>query len=288
MIKSGKDAYINGVHATVNWSITHAAALERYAASSTFGGTASTPGNENWTGQATGIGFHPPLMPTGTNFAFKGIVDATVGSVVAMDGNILVSQTQITIPVASSGPVTWSATFGGQGALTQGAVSAADTPAAPPVPAKHCGIMIAPSVADIAEPTALTDIQSITLTFNRPEVTYVSGGLTSRLPGNLEVDLAFDILDRTLVNSLYALNATTIAFICSLAGTVDIFNPYWQLPIRWGEKSNFIVDAKTRQPIGYTVNGQWQAEVGSLINSEFTGWILDPAGDYFFGTAPVE
>lgn len=277
---SGKASYINGVHCLVNWAATEDVALERYAASCTNGGTGVADGNVNWSGTASGIGGTPPLMPTGADFSFKGVIDNTVADNLVMDGTIRVSQTQITIPVAQGGPIRWNATWGAQGLLTEGTVGATDTIGPEPDMAKNGGIRIAANLAAIATPTVINAIQSITLTFNRPENTWVDAGVLKRLTSNLEADVAFELLDRSLANALYAKNTFGIIRAYVSAAT------YWELSVKFGSKGPITVDNASNQPVGYTVNAMWSSVVPTALNTALSGWIKNPAGTYFHGTAP--
>lgn len=277
---SGKAAYINSVHCLVNWAVTEDVALERYAASCTNGATGVADGNVNWNGTASGLGGTPPLMPTGNDFTFKGVIDNALADNLVMDGTIRVSQTQITIPVAQGGPIRWSATWGAQGLLTEGTVGATDTVGPEPDMAKNGQIRIAANLAAIATPTVLTDVQNITLTFNRPESTYVDAGATKRLVGNLEADVAFEILHRSFVNSLYAKNTFGIIRAYVSAAT------YWELSVKFGSKGPMTIDTASNQPVGYTVNSMYSSVVPAALNSTFGGWIKNPALVYFHGAAP--
>lgn len=278
---SGKHAYIDNVPCVAQWQVGESGDLQSYAASCTAGGTGVSDGNIDWAGSASGIGHTPVLMPTGNDFTFKGVADNESGDAIVYDGTILVSQTTINIPIAAGGPITWASVFGCQGALTEGTSGAADATVAEAPSAKAATLKIEDTAAEIAGGTALSDIQSITLTFSRPASSYVSGGYVYRLPGNLAATIAFEILDRSLVNTKYAINAHKVASILVAAGAT------WELPIKWGSKTNFTVDTDTRAPVGYTVNGQWSSVVPTSIDDDAGGYIKNPADVYFFGAAPV-
>ena len=278
---AGKAAYINGVHCLVNWAATEDVALERYAASCTNGGTAAADGNVNWSGTASGVGGTPALLPTGSDFTFKGVIDNTVSDNLVMDGIIRVSECQIQIPVAQGGPIRWNATWGAQGLLTEGTVGAADTIGPEPDMAKNGAIRIAANFAAIGTPTVINAIQNITLTFRRPENTYVDAGVMKRLTSNLEGDLSFELFERTMVNSLYAKNTLGIVRVYVTPTT------YWELSVKFGTKGPITIDNATNQPVGYTVNAMWTSVVATALNTNLSGWIKNPAGTYFHGTAPA-
>lgn len=276
---SGKDGYINGVPCLSNWQASAAAALQEYAASCTGGGVGVTDGNKDWTGSASGIGYQPALLPDGVDYAFLGVVDNDGGGKLDLNGTILVSQMQLDIPIAAGGPITWSTQWAARGAMIGGTVGAADATFAEAPSAKLATIGMSPTF--VGSYTEIPEVQSISLTLTRTLQTYVSAGFIDRVAGNLSSTISFEVLDRDIFNALYDLNIFNVVELTVAPGKT------WNLPMKWGGKSNLNVDVSTRSPVGYTVNGQWSAVVPIAMDANSEGWIKMPDDTYFFGSAPA-
>ena len=268
-IYSGKDAYVNNVPCTQNWSANPGVAHQRYSSSCVPGGTNAPPGVINWTGQMAGVGAQPPVFPTGVDLAFQGVMNNTVGSLRSLTGTILIEQLTIDINKEAYAPISWVATFGGQGALAQAASGAADATVSEAPNGKDLAIKIA-TVA------ITSDLRTAQLVFRRPHTTYVLGGVTYRVAGNLECDINFAVHESSLEIAAFAPNALSLLEVFVTASTA------WKMQkIRFGPKSGFVVDRVSHAIQGYTVNGMWNgAETGAL------GYILGPDATAYYGVAP--
>jgi hypothetical protein len=275
MRRSGKYAYVNGLHCITGWSVTGASSAGRYSASCTPDGSAVSEGNENWTGSIQGVGYDA-LFPEEDDYAFIGVASAKAGQVVNYEGDVLVEQTTIQIPVAQGGPITWEATIGVQGSLTKTTVTPhldATRDHAPS--AKYGGVRIE-ATPDNGTFTDLDDIQNITITLRRPAVISVDSGETFREAGNLEADISFAINTDDLDVALYALNAVKRVRIYVSADDYFEFDA-----IMFTGLSDYrVVRGPQPQMIGYTVNGMWTA---SRETSATLGQILLPDGSELYG-----
>lgn len=275
MRRSGKYAYVNGLECITGWSASGASNAQRYSASCVPDGSGVSEGNENWTGSIQGVGY-TALFPEEDDFAFIGVASAKAGQVVNYSGDILVEQATIQIPVAAGGPITWETTFGIQGELTKSTTPAYTDPMRDHAPTAKAGGVRIESTPDSNTWTALDEIQNITMTFRRPAVVSVNGGLSYREAGNMEADLSFVINTDDLDVALYALNAikrTRVYVTNSLFFEFDA--------IAYTGLSDYrVVRGPQPQMIGYTVNGMWTA---SRPTSNTLGQILLPGGIELYG-----
>lgn len=270
---SGKDAYVDGVPCTTSWSVAHSAAIQRYACSATQGGTGVVEGNINWSGSMAGLGPNPPVKP-GSEFTFKGIVDATNGDTLAIEGTVLIENVRIQFPVRGGGPITWNSTFGAQGLLTSTTplTGVVDPTSKLAISAKDTGITIDPG----GTPYVVPDVQSISLNLSARSATYISSGATERKPGNLIADLSFTLLNRDLFIANYQPNQREIVHIVLNDAT------FWLIDeVVFGNLSNFQVNVATRSIVGYTVGGMWSA-VDDLANNATGNKLVSPDGTVFF------
>lgn len=265
---SGKDGYVNGVPCTTSWSVSQVAAIQAYAASCTDGGTGVVEGNINWTGTMAGLGPNPPVIP-GQEFTFRGIADATIGSVIAIEGTVLIENVSIQFPVQGGGPIVWTATFGAQGLMTSSVTGAADNTSQLAVSAKDAEVEIDPATtAQIIE-----NVQSIALAFSASSVTYVNDGVTYRKSGNLSANLSFDVLNGDLFVAGYQPNERHEVHVNIGDGT------FWEIDeVVFGGLSNFNVNVATRAIVGYSVSGQWSA----VTDADLKGKLTMPDGTVWF------
>lgn len=271
-IYSGKDGYVNGIGCIQSWSAAEAVTAQRFSASCVSGATAVPSGIVNWTGQITGVGAYPSaVLPTGIDFSFQGVINNTALSLKSLTGTALIEQLTIDIDKSTYAPIKWTATYGVQGVLTEAASSAADST----VNAAENGKDLSISIDDVTLTQSLTKAQII---FKRPHTTYVDGGVTKRVAGNLECDVSFGVQDSSVAVAAYAKNVLASVKIYTTA------TDYWFLAlVRFLGKSDFQVDRVANNVLGYTVNGQWSG----ADNTEpgFISYVNGGGNNDFYGTS---
>ena len=266
-VYTGKDAYINGVSCVTAWSVTEAVTAKRYSASCVPGATAVPEGIVNFTGQVSGVGAYPiAVIPTGTDLTFKGVVNNTGGSLLSLNGSILVEQLTIDIDATTREAIKWAATFGAQGALTEASTGAADSVVQEAETGKDFYIKVGASGLT----QAVTKAQIV---LRRPHATRVSGGATYRKAGNLEADLNFTVEESSLLVATYARNVKNRVKIFTYTDPMTSDQYCWEFnQVRFLGKSNFEVSRENPPKIiSYQVNAQWHAVDG---NGAELGYIL--------------
>lgn len=268
-VYSGKDAYVNGVACTQSWQANPAVTSQRYSASCVAGATNSPPGITNWTGQITGVGAQPALFPTGVAMTFLGVINNTGGSLKSLNGSVLIEQLTIDINKETYAPISWVATFGAQGAMTEAATGATDATISEAPNGKDL-------VIEVAGTPLTQNLRTAQLVFRRPMTTYPSAGLTYRSASNLECDLNFSVYESSLEIAAYAPNSLSL---------VDIFvdgTDFWSISkARFLGKTGINFDRTSNNITGYTVNAQWNAVEGTT-----PGFIMGPDGTYYYGEEP--
>jgi len=283
-VYTGKDAYINGVSCTTAWSVTEAVTAKRYSASCVPGATAVPEGIVNFTGQVSGVGAYPSaVIPTGTDLTFKGVVNNTGGSLLSLNGSILVEQLTIDIDATTREAIKWAATFGAQGALTEASTGAADSVVKEAETGKYLDIRV--------DGNSLTQaVTKAQIVLRRPHATRVSGGATYRKAGNLEADINFTVEESSLLVATYARNAMgALAVVTHHDEDLDVYLAYEFNRVRFLGKSNFEVSRENPPKIiGYQVNAQWHAvkEPGNALGYILYGVENDPEAAAIFGTNP--
>jgi len=272
-VVSGKDAYVDGVPCTTSWSATVQASLNQYACSATQGGTGVVEGNLNWAGQMSGLGPNPPVQP-GTEYPFKGAIEATAGDGLALEGTVLIGAVSITFPVQSGAPITWTASFLVQGILVETTTVYVDPTSKLATSAKDAGITIDPS----GTPFVVPDVQSISLSFDAPANSFVRAGEMHRKAGNLSASLTFALLNRSLYVPQYQPNVRDVVHVTLDDGT------FWELDeVVFGGLTNFSVNTATSEIVGYSVNGMWSAV--SSLTTDALGKLTSPNGTAWFPAA---
>lgn len=268
-VYSGKDAYVNGVPCVQSWNANPAVTAQRYSASCVAGATNTPAGITNWTGQIAGVGAQPPLFPDGVPMTFLGVINNTSGSLKSLNGSILIEQLTIDINKETYAPISWVATFGAQGALTEASTGAADSVVSDAPNGKDL-------IIEIAGTPLTQKLRTAQLVFRRPMTTYPDAGLTYREAGNLECDVNFSVYESSLEVAAYAPNALSL---------LDIFvdaTDFWSLSkMRFLGKTGINFDRVGNNITGYTVNAQWNAVDGTT-----PGFILGPDGTYYYGEEP--
>lgn len=272
--RAGKYAYVDGLCCVQGWNVSGANSAVRYAASCAPGGTIVSPGNEAWTGQATGVGYEP-RWPEDEDSSFIGVVSADAGDIINEEGDVRFYQTQLSIPIAAGGPITWQADFAVQGELTRTTVTPyLDDCDDEPSSAKSGKVSIE-ATPDSGTFTDLEDVQSVTITLRKPTVQSVDSGLTYVDTGNLEGDLSFEINSDDIHSALYALNAVKRVRVY-----VDDTQFFEFDAIHFTGLSNFRVIRDPLTIIGFTVNGQWTAR---RVGNSTLGQVLLPGGAELYG-----
>jgi hypothetical protein len=276
MVTTGKHAYVDGIPCVTSWGVNITNTAARHAASCVPDATAVVEGNLDWGGGTiTGIGYNPAAMPTGTAIPFLGIVNRTgVDAGQALEGDILIEELTINIPVNAGTNINWAATFGVQGELLAvddaADADALDATFSQGASAKDGKI----SIDDGSGFSVRPGVQNITLVFRRPHATYVENGLTLRQAGNLEAEVSYDVVSDEFLYDYDAPNATNLlrAYVTSLL--------FWEFDnIVFGGRSNFTINRQDNSLVGYSVNGLWTAVTGST-----QGHINKPGGSFLYGS----
>lgn len=277
--RSGKYAYVDGIPCTQGWGFGRTSTASRYFASCVPGASGASEGVLDETGSVNGLGYLPPI-PNGEDFDFVGVASAKAGQLLNWVGDILISDTTLQMPIAAGTPITWTSNFGVQGQLTKETATAyEDDTRLPAASAKNCKIAIE-SVLDSGVFTDVDRVQNATLTFRMPASTSVNVGVTERDPGNLEVDLSFEVHNDDMDVALYALNSVKRVRVYV---TATLF--YLLDAVMWQAHSNYRVDRSQNPPpiIGYTVNGLWTAL--RTQDPPALGQILLPGGSTLYPLA---
>lgn len=262
---SGKDAYVGSLSCITRWGMSIQANGSRYQASCTGGATISGEGNTDVTGTIEGVGLGFPF-PDGTDLAAVFVTSNQSGDLLSYSGNIRINQVQVTFPVAAADPIRWTANWGAQGTLTKStAVGGADASVSVPPTAK----LITAEYGG----TAVDALQALTVTFRRPEGTYIISGSTQRQNGGLEADVSFELLTKDI--EAYTINSEDTFEVLNDGTVVVDFSS-----VRLKSLTNYQVDRETGDVIGYTVNGEFNAVTGTTL-----GYIQQNGSDVF-GTKP--
>lgn len=280
MKRTGKYAYVDGIPCTQGWGTNRVSSVARYFASCVPGASGATAGNTNETGSVNGLGYLPPI-PDGNTIPFVGVASAKTGEILNYEGDILITDTTLNIPVGAGGQINWSANFGVQGELTKDTATAyEDDSTSVPVSAKDAKVAIEQLIgtntfADVERP------QNIALTFRRPASETINNGTTEREGGNLEVDLSIEVHNDDLDVPLYDLNQANRVRVYV---TPTLF--YMIDSIIWNAHNNYRVDRSTNPPpiIGYTVNGMFTAKRERTPPA--LGQILLPGGATLYPETP--
>ncbi len=275
MRRSGKYSYVDGIPCTQGWGVSARSSVSRYSASCVPGGTATTDGNVDWSGSVNGIGYLPPF-PGEDPIPFIGVASAKSGEIINYEGEILISDVTITIPVAGGTPITWSANFGVQGELTKSTSTAYVDDEREPGPAGKHGKVSIETVLDSNTFGDVDQVQSISIMFRRGVATSVEDGLVYRDSGNLEADINFVVNNDDLEVAAYAPNAVNRVRIYV---TPSLFYEFDS--IQFSELSNFQVIRDPVTIISYQVNGMWTALRDRTPAA--LGEILLPGGAQLYG-----
>lgn len=267
---SGKDAYVDGVPCIQSWGMSLAAAGTRYQASCTNGGTVTTDGNKNFTGQASGVGLGGP-DPSAADVSFRGVASDAAGDLQSFVASIRWLQTTYTMNIAGAAPITWASTFGVQGAFTEdNAVAGSDSTLADA--SSSTGI-----AATIGASFVPTGIQSASVVVRRAEGTYVKDGLTYRNTGNIEADVSLVLANKDLFNTAFEANAVSRLRLIQDGTTLFDFGS-----IKWQGPSSIVYDRNNQSVVQFTLNGQWQA-----VNASNAADYIEIDGTDLIGASPT-
>lgn len=270
MIRTGKDAYVNGISCVSSWSLNRVASVTRYSASCTGKGTGATNGNINVTGTITGIGGDPGIVWGSDVIGAKFVIDGSASGKLSLSGNIRFNELTINIPKEAGTEINWSANFGVQGDVTEDtAVAYTDSTLV-----EHLGAAVAAdSQWSDAGTSSFADIDGFRgarLTIRKPEKTYVVDGVTLRDSGNFEADLAIDVFSDDLLPAK-DLNAI---------GKMKVYinqTEFWEVwYAKIAELTNFQMNRATQDLVGYTINYMWSNvygtgnPVGKLVRPNLT------------------
>lgn len=214
-VGGGSEAAIGCVR---EWSINETAEQSSVVCSSSQGAVTRVAGNKDWTGQYSGYGPLPSVLP-GDEFEFEGAITGSGGSAVGVKGDAICNQIQVAINIETGEAIAHTVQFGALGALTRGTVTVpADTGLPNPYSAAGLGVLIA------ADPfssfAAIHSVKTATLTISRANQSYASSntsGHMSRKIGNLDVQLALACYAKDtdgfasfpIPNSIYAVQMQT-------------------------------------------------------------------------------
>ncbi len=277
MLRSGKYAYVEGIGCTQAWGFGRQSSVARYFASCVPGASGATEGVLDETGFVRGLGYDFP-MPSEDPLAFAGVASAKPGQLVNYEGEVLISDVTLNIPVSAGTPINWSANFGVMGHLEKNTTNTYHDETRVPAASGKNGRVTIEGTLDSDTFTEVERVQAITLAFRRPASTSVADGETERDTGNLEVDLSFEVHNDDMEVALYELNNTNRVRVYVTPTLFFEFDA-----IVWNAHQNFQVDRSSNPPpiIGYTVSGIWTAlreqDPGAL------GKILLPSGYEYYG-----
>lgn len=275
MKRSGKYAYVDGIPCTVGWGYNRQANVSRYIASCVPGASGAVAGNIAETGSMNGVGYLPP-MPTEDDIPFVGVASAQLGSYLSYEGDIVISETSIQIPVASGGPITWSANFAVQGELEKVTTTPYIDLSRDPAPAAKDASVVLADLTTQWEASEEVACQSINMTFRRSMASTVEAGLTYYETGNLEAEVSFEVSNDDLLYAPYQPNEVRLLRVYVAEGVYYEFDA-----MIFSGLSNFKVDRSDNSIIGYTVNALWTALTARdpEVEGQKLGHILLPGGD---------
>jgi len=256
------------------WGIAHSAALQAAVCSASKGATIQVPGNTDWTGQFTGYGHIPPVIP-GESFLFAGAITGVDAAAIGAGGTARVDQIVINWDIEAGTVINYSVGFSANGTLTIGTVTApADSAVPAPQTSKGCVVKIAPGAA-FNSFTAINDVRTATLTIGRANPAYVSSatsGQSKREKGALSASVSL---------SLYAQAADGWATFpqVNVPYAIQLFTDdslFWLLKwVTFSELGGLDVDMETAAIVGCSPTAQHNA-VQDVSDTPTIGEITDP------------
>ena len=180
---SGILGAVNGAATVRKWNINTSAEVQAFAASNTRGGMVRSPGNYDWSGQFTGYGHTPPVMP-GQSFSFLGSINGLVGA----SGTAIVDRIDLALDLEHVRPIQWTCNFSGNGALEYGEAVVTDATTVDAPNSMGCKLQLG-TLESTPVYSDLSDVSTVQLSIrcqNRAYRSSSTAGQTLRLPGNID------------------------------------------------------------------------------------------------------
>lgn len=233
------------------WGISMTAGLQEAVCSATAGAKLRVEGNTDWTGQYTGYGALPDILP-GDEAEFEGAITGDGASAVGLKGDMICDSITVTVDIEAGAIIGHTVNFGANGLLSMGTVTVpADTSV--PNPATGRGLKVEVATDPFSSFSEVYETRTATLTISKANLPYVSSGTgsqTRRKEGNLDANLALTCYAKDTdgwasfpqVNVTYAVRMYTSA------------TEFWL--IKWltgAELGNMEVDRETGALVGCSI-----------------------------------
>jgi len=277
---TGIRGLLNGVALFRDWSVTETANLKDINhASVAEGGKQRFVGIQDWNGTANAYGLEPDFYP-GDSVNFLGSIDGSVG----LDGDCLVTQVVITIPIGADDPPTIAYTFRGDEALTRGAAVVAD-PATLLMPPSVRGLCPLLSNINVDSPayTEQANVYNITITLTIDVAEFndcSSNGIQQVKETTWDASVSYDQYVDDFDDLIKTATSNDIGTAFNVRIPIDdpvteYFEFQW---LRASELSNMQVNRETGDLVSATCNFELSAleEIGSSSPTVTKGQVLKP------------
>ena len=176
------------------WGVTYNAGINEAVCSATQGARLRVEGNTDWTGNYTGYGALPDVLP-GDTFEFNGAITGSGASAVGVEGDAICDSIQIDWDIEGGGIINHTVQFGADGALTFGTI---DCPAddSIPDPPKAAGMKVEIAADPFTTFAEIAEVRTAQLTISKSNLPYTSSGTgsqTRRMEGNLDASLSLSV-----------------------------------------------------------------------------------------------
>jgi hypothetical protein len=278
-VLSGNLAAINGISCVRKWKVSPKAESKDFKHSSTKGATGRPKGVKDWTGSYDAYGAVPSAMP-GVSFTGTFSIDGSLGC----SGTALVENAEITINTETNENVSMTVSFGGNGALTEGAAVVADAGTAALVEPVDCLIKTCPAGSESTPESwvVLTQWKSCKMKFSAALKAFSHEGTNlwkARCAGKKDATITIELFPAT-VAGLPALNTDV-----SVRVYIDATHYYEFSYMKFTGHGDIAGDSEGSEPWFTSLEASFS--VIALISGTATyGHIIMPAGTYFVGSAP--
>lgn len=263
------------------WGITHSAALNEAVCSATRGGRMRIDGNKDWTGQFTGYGALPIIMP-GDAFWFAGAITGSGASAIGAAGPVRCESVTISWDIEGGRPIEHTVTFGADGELTLGTITVPpDTSVPEGLSARGKKMELAPH--PFTNFTAVDEVRTMTLTLTRANVAYVASatsGWTGRKMGNFDCTIEATLYAKDTdgwasfpqPNSIYAVRLYTKTL------EIEGVDEYWLVKwAKFGDLGAMDVDIEGGAMVGGSMSAGFTG-VTPVSGVPTVGEVLKPGG----------
>lgn len=270
VMESGMLGWVDGVPMFRQWTVETIDESGAFVNSGTRGSTGRGKSIQDWTGSFQAHGLMPARLP-GEAFDFTGFL----GNNKKLSGPAIVEAVSIEGSVETPGPIGNTVNFGATGPLVPGTGHGDDDAIAQP----EDGVDI--KIYRGATPEALTeipDVRGFTLSLSAA----LGSGVSSSTAGHRR--RKGGPTDLTLAIPIYADDMATLPTRgAAEVVKVEVGDVSWLLQwLRWGNRSNFIVNRETGEIIGCTLNAAltivYGGELGQVVAPDDSIWIGEGAG----------